>query len=168
MNRLQQHRYSPFILLLTLFWSVMLGLGLARATDASPIGTVDPVPPRYQLGQQVYLENCATCHIGIPPATLPDETWRRLLQDSQHYGQQITPLVDPPRLLVWNYLLAYSRPIQDGETIPYRVNDSRYFKALHPRVELPQPVRLNSCAVCHPGATQYDFRRLTSEWQNAS
>ncbi|NJO72256.1 MAG: cytochrome C, partial [Oscillatoriales cyanobacterium RM1_1_9] len=67
-------------------------------------GTVDWIPERYQLGQQLYLENCSSCHVAVPPQTLPTQTWQQLLQDSQHYGVQIQPLVDPQRVLVWNYL----------------------------------------------------------------
>jgi hypothetical protein len=158
------------LLLLILLWSIILGLGLAQATEPSAVqGTVDPISSRYELGQMLYLENCATCHIGIPPAVLPDETWRQLLQnqDGQHYGQRITPLIDPPRQFVWDYLRTFSRPPQADEEIPFRINDSRYFRALHPRVELPQPVSLGSCVTCHPAAAQFNFRRLTAEWQNA-
>lgn len=40
-----------------------MGWGLATITSAQPvptdeIGTVDVVPERYQLGQELYLENC--------------------------------------------------------------------------------------------------------------
>jgi Dihaem cytochrome c len=166
-RRQERRKRSPLILLLLLlFWSVVLGLGLAQATEPA-IGTVDPVPARYQLGQDVYLENCATCHIAIPPAVLPDETWRQILQDAQHYGQVIPPLVDPERFLVWDYLRTFSRPLAEEEATPYRITDSRYFKALHPRVELPQPTQLSSCIACHPGAEQFNFRSLSPEWQDA-
>jgi hypothetical protein len=131
------------------------------------IGTVDRVPERYQLGQQLYLENCATCHIALPPQVLPMETWRRLLQDSEHYGQTIKLLVDPPRLLVWNYLQTFSRPQAKEAEIPYRVANSSFFKALHPRVKLPQPATTGSCVTCHPGASQYNFRKLSPEWENS-
>ncbi len=60
-----------------------MGWGLATITSAQPvsteeIGTVDIIPDRYQLGQELYLENCASCHIGIPPAVLPTQTWQRV------------------------------------------------------------------------------------------
>jgi Dihaem cytochrome c len=142
----------------------------ARLAQVSPIddtGTVDRIPPRYELGQQLYLENCATCHIGLPPQVLPTETWRRLLQDSQHYGQTLKVLVDPPRLLVWNYLQTFSRPQPKEEELPYRMSNSRYFKALHPRVKLSQPANISSCVTCHPGVSQYNFRKLTAEWEKS-
>lgn len=178
---------SPVILiLLLLVWSIVLGWGLAQATEPpasvrlpgqelaqagssapASIGTIDVVPGRLQLAQDVYLESCAACHIGVPPAVLPLEAWRQVIQDSQHYGIQIKPLVDPARLLVWDYLRSFSRPLLEEEEVPYRIGDSRYFKALHPRVKVPRPLKLSSCVTCHPGASQYNFRSLTPEWENA-
>jgi Dihaem cytochrome c len=84
---------SLLILILLLLWSLCLGWGLAQAVEpAKPgvVGTVDVVSDRYKFGQELYLENCATCHIAIPPAVLPTETWRDLLQDSEHYGVELS------------------------------------------------------------------------------
>lgn len=169
---------SVFILtLLILFWSGILGWGLAQvsvgkqlvsqATPASEVGTIDVVPQPYQLGQKIYLESCGSCHFALSPGIFPTETWQQLLQDPQHYGLQITPLVDPPLSLVWNYLQTFSRQQGAEERIPYRVEESRYFKALHPRVKLPQSIDFATCATCHSGAAQYNFRELTSEWENS-
>jgi cytochrome c peroxidase len=170
---------------LLLLWSLCLGLGLAQATEAprtepprqnqqrqaqpnlATIGTVDVVPNRYKLGQQLYLENCATCHIGLPPEIMPSETWRQLLPDPQHYGVTIQPLTGVDVQLTWQYMREFSRPQAADEEIPYRVYQSRYFTILHPKVKFSQRVKLNSCATCHPAAAQYDFRRLSSEWENA-
>jgi hypothetical protein len=173
----RNQRRSPVVLfLLILLWSLAMGWGLALATNAQPtapnsgsdeIGTVDPVPSRYQLGQELYLENCASCHIALPPAVLPTQAWQQVLQDSQHYGINLPPLVDPPRLLVWQYLQNFSRSQTKEEETPYRVDDSRYFKALHPQVKLPRPIQISSCISCHPSAAQYNFRRLTPEWQSS-
>ena len=178
-NLFDRRRRSPIVLfILLLLWSTIVGWGITLLTpipaqsqsssQLSSIGTVDIVPQRYQLGQQLYLENCASCHIGIPPAVLPTETWRDILEDEQHYGKKISPLVDPERLIVWEYLRTFSRvQSPDEERTPYRVNQSRYFKALHPRVKLPLNISIGNCRTCHPGAGEYDFRTLSSEWQNA-
>jgi hypothetical protein len=157
-----------------------MGWGFAQAKPGTSLSTstptqisrtltsaVDPVTPEHQLGQDLYLENCATCHVGVPPAIFPRDTWLQLIQDPQHYGTEIRPLVDPTRLLVWNYLEFYSRARGSNEDIPYRVNNSRYFRILHPDVELPRPTRLSSCQTCHPGAEQFNYRSLSSEWQEA-
>ncbi|WNZ24714.1 MAG: diheme cytochrome C [Leptolyngbya sp. IPPAS B-1204] len=163
MRTKQRFHWLRFCLLLV--WSAILGWGLAQA--AAPSGTVDPVPERYQLGQQLYLENCASCHVGLPPAVMPSQTWADLLQDSQHYGVEITPLVQPPLQIVWGYVSNYSRPVLPRERTPYRLQQSRYFKALHPKVEFTEPATVNSCITCHPAAAQFDYRRLTPEWENA-
>ncbi|GAX40833.1 hypothetical protein NIES4075_17990 [Tolypothrix sp. NIES-4075] len=146
-------------------WLLALASNVQAATNTSDVGTVDVVPAQYQLGQQLYLENCSNCHIALPPAVFPTETWKNLLQDSQHYGVQLKPLVDPPRILVWRYLLTFSRSHLKEEQTPYRLSDSRYFKALHPNVKLPRPVQVGSCVSCHPSATDFNFRSLTSEWK---
>ncbi len=168
------------LFLLLLVWSICLGWGLALAMSASAqpdrvaqvtsaeSGTVDAVPARYQLGKELYLENCASCHIPLPPEVLPTETWRRiLLEPEQHYGTQIEQPIGPSLQAIWNYLLTYSRPEVKGKPLPYRVSESRFFKALHPRVKLPETVKSASCVTCHPGAAQYNYRRLTPEWDNS-
>lgn len=148
---------------LAMGWVLALAINVQGATNTSDVGTVDVVPAQYQLGQQLYLENCSNCHIALPPAVFPTQTWKNLLQDSQHYGVQLKPLVDPPRILVWKYLLTFSRSQQKEEQTPYRLKDSRYFKALHPKVQLPRPVQVGSCVSCHPSATDFNFRSLSPE-----
>jgi len=163
---------SQFVILgLVLLWSLCLGWGFAQAIEPSQansqvsIGTVDVVSDRYKFGQELYLENCTTCHIGIPPAVLPTETWRDLLQDAQHYGVELKPLIDPPRRLAWNYLQTFSRQLPPEESTPYRVADSNYFRVLHPGIDIPRKFNLTSCVTCHPGANQFNFRSLTAEWE---
>ncbi len=165
-------RRSPVILIgILLIWSLILGWGLAQAVEtpqnSAEIETVDVVSGNFKIAQQSYLENCATCHIGIPPAVFPTQTWRDLLQDSQHYGATLTPLADPNRSLVWNYLKTYSRQALEDERTPYRLNESKPFKILHPKVEAPRPITLSSCISCHPGTNQYNFRKLSANWENA-
>lgn len=165
-------RRSPVILIgILLIWSLILGWGLAQAVEtpqnSAEIGTVDVVSGNLKVGEQFYLENCATCHIGIPPAVFPTQTWRDLLQDSQHYGVNLTPLADPARSLVWNYLRTFSRQALEEERTPYRLGESKPFKILHPKVEVPRPVTLSSCLACHPGTNQYNFRKLSADWENA-
>ncbi|MBW4555990.1 MAG: diheme cytochrome c [Trichormus sp. ATA11-4-KO1] len=170
-SRDRQLKRRPIgLLMVILAWSLAMGWLLSWGTSAhsatpTEIGTVDIVPVQYQLGKQLYLDNCSTCHIAIPPEVFPSQTWKNLLQDSQHYGVQLKPLIDPPRMLVWRYLATFSRVRLKDEATPYRVNQSRYFKALHPQVELPRPVQVSSCVSCHPSASEYNFRRLDPEWE---
>jgi hypothetical protein len=165
-------RRSPVILIgILLIWSLLFGWGFSQAMEppksSAEIGTVDAVPGNFKLAQDAYLENCATCHIGIPPAIFPTETWRDLLQDTQHYGVNLTPITEPGRSLIWRYLRTYSRQVEEGDRVPYRVNESKAFKLLHPKVELPKPLNLSTCITCHPGTNQYNFRKLSADWENA-
>jgi hypothetical protein len=149
-----------------------VGLDLSQAaspTKSVPIGTVDPVTQKYQLGQELYLQNCSTCHIAIPPGVLPTEAWAKLLQQEEHYGTKVTPLTRPSILLVWQYLQHFSRRLtqREGESVPDRLQFSRYFKALHPNVKFTQPIEIGGCVTCHPGAAKFNFRTLTPEWENS-
>jgi mono/diheme cytochrome c family protein len=165
----------PLVLLLLVLWSFLLGWGWAQAQTPSapataytpPVGTVDAVPARYQLGQELYLENCATCHVGLPPAVMPSQTWVQILPDANHYGVQITALTEPSLQFVWSYVSNYSRPMLSNEQVPYRLRQSRFFKALHPKVEFSQPINVQSCVTCHPAAAQFNYRSLTPEWQQS-
>ncbi|MGQ4648950.1 diheme cytochrome C [Lyngbya aestuarii] len=174
-----RQRRSPVVLLLVLvFWSILLGWGIELAlgatsrpqivAQATPTGTVDPVPARYQLGKELYLENCGTCHAALPPEVMPSDTWRQLLLNlNEHYGSRVEPIIAPSVLLIWNYVRDFSRPLGEEESTPYHLTQSRYFQALHPQVEFAETVRPASCVSCHPGAAQYDYRTLAPEWSNS-
>jgi Dihaem cytochrome c len=130
------------------------------------IGTVDVVPPDLKLAQEIYLARCASCHIGIPPAVLPNASWKAILQDSNHYGVAWEPLRNPDLALAWKYLQTNSRPLNAEEQIPYRIARSRYFKILHPRMKFAEPVTVGTCVSCHIGAPKFNFRALSPQWQD--
>jgi hypothetical protein len=119
-----------------------------------------------QLTRELYLEKCAICHIPIPAEVLPTATWQKILENpNDHYGKSLPRYNRINTLLLWQYLRAYSRPLIQGEQIPQYLKDSRYFKALHPQVNLPQAIGHQSCLACHPGAKQLDYRTLSGEFQ---
>ncbi len=123
-----------------------------------PNGTVDPVTSSYWLGRDLYREACGTCHVAVPPSVLPIQTWQELLTSEEHYGKTIEP---PPRgtvSVIWKYIRDYSRTLRENDSIPYRIDKSRFFRTLHPGVDFPEPVRVNQCATCHVRAEFYNFR----------
>ena len=77
-------RQLLIVMLVIFAWSVAMGWILGFATSArganpvDSIGTVDVVPAQYQPGQELYLENCSSCHIALPPAVFPSQTWKNL------------------------------------------------------------------------------------------
>jgi hypothetical protein len=158
------------LLLAIAAWSISIGWGMAVAiANPALIKSVDPVPERYQTGQELYLENCSGCHIAIPPEVMPTETWKQLLEKPEnHYGQSLTNIDRITQLLIWDYLRTFSRSLTVKEPIPLYIAQSRYFKVLHPKVKLPKTVTHETCVTCHPGASKFDFRTLTPEWEDAS
>ncbi len=183
-HRMRSRRRSPWGLVLAVVLLVVVGgAGLARAIAPhaapaivaqnersiliDPEGELDRVAPAFYLGRELYLENCASCHLGVPPGLLASQVWRNLIRDSAHYGTTITPPQDPSLQIIWNYLKEYSRPLADGEQASYRVGKATVFKALHPRVTLPDPVSLSTCIRCHPRVDFFNFRALSPEWNSA-
>ncbi|MEM9771361.1 MAG: hypothetical protein AAF889_07140 [Cyanobacteria bacterium P01_D01_bin.73] len=133
---------------------------------ADPEGTVDVLPASYWLARDLYRENCGTCHVAVPPATLPVQTWRELLTSEQHYGKVIQPPSRTSTSIIWSYIRDYSRPLREEEPIPYRLDKSRFFRSLHPEVPFPEPVRVNQCATCHPRAEFFNFRLFNNASQS--
>ena len=120
-----------------------------------------------ELGKEFYIENCSRCHIPLPAEVLPTDTWQKILENpGDHYGESLPKMVSITVRLIWSYLRFYSRPSLEGEVTPEFVTNSRYFKALHPLVELPRPVSYQSCKICHTGTATLDYRLLTPEWDD--
>ncbi|ELR99832.1 Dihem cytochrome c [Gloeocapsa sp. PCC 73106] len=132
--------------------------------------SVAPVPPESTLatGKDLYIQHCSSCHLPIAAEVLPTETWKEILERPQnHYGTSVTDLVRISQVVIWQYLMTLSRPLRPQEVQPTFVRDSRYFKALHPRVEFPDVVNSYGCIACHPGAQQANYQQLTSQWDDA-
>lgn len=164
-------------LLLLLFigaWSIALGWGMALALHPPTVVSQAPSTPAspsnaLRLGKKIYLENCSSCHIPIPPEVLPTERWKEILEKPQrHYGTQLPRMISPLVVAMWEYLRTFSRPLPPEAIVPEYVYQSRYFKALHPRVELPPAASHLTCTSCHLRAKELDYRRLTPQWENAS
>lgn len=102
--------------------------------NAIAVQSVDPITEEYQLPAEVYVKNCGTCHVPIPPEVLPRETWQFLLEKPyNHYGLSLKNIIGINQVLMWRYLSNYSRSLLPEENRPLYIDDSRYFKALHPK-----------------------------------
>mgnify|MGYP001794133738 FL=1 len=157
-QRLKPHLIALGILAFCL--SALLGIGLASAID-SPYGMVDPIDEAHGAGYATYVEKCGTCHVALPAGVLPTETWQTLVTDSAHYGVFLTGITRFDQRLMLSYLQPYSRRNPDQGALPYRLERSDYFQALHPNVSLPQPLNLSSCTSCHTRAPEQDYSLLT-------
>lgn len=189
LQRWGRRRFSPWKTgVLLLMGGIFIGFGLAIALQPTPViaqgvKALDPVPSEFALRQQVYVERCGSCHVAIPPALLPQERWRELIQrPEQHFGVNlrqsqgnIPPLSNIDIRLMWDYLQATSRNFQNRETLPTQLSGSRFFRALHPKVaescrtiagiNCPDRIAVQTCGVCHPQATDYDYRTLAPGWE---
>lgn len=121
--------------------------------------SVDKTNENFKTGESLYLQSCGSCHIAIPPAVLPTETWKTILENpNNHYGTKVVGLNRLTQLLMWQYLQNYSRGLLKDEPQPKFIAQSRYFFALHPQVEFTKPITHHSCVDCHPRAREYYFR----------
>jgi hypothetical protein len=150
-----------------LFLAISIGFLFDKTIAEATIDSIAQSPNgNEQLTRELYLEKCAICHTPIPAEVLPTATWQRILENpSDHYGTSLPRYNRIDTLLLWQYLRTYSRPIIKGESTPEYLKDSRYFKALHPQVNLPQNIGHQSCLACHPGAKQLEYRTLSVEFQ---
>ncbi|HIK37672.1 MAG: diheme cytochrome c [Geminocystis sp.] len=121
--------------------------------------SVDKTSENFKTGESLYLQTCGSCHIAIPPAVLPTETWKTILENpNNHYGTKVVGMNRLTQLLMWQYLLHYSRGLLKDEPEPKFIAQSRYFFALHPQVEFTKPITHSGCIECHPRAKEYYYR----------
>ena len=128
------------------------------STASTNVTTTDRVPPQYQVGETIYQQSCGQCHFAIPPAVFPTQTWEQILRDSSHYGASIQVPAEPQLSWMRRYLRFSSRLLNEGESTPYRFQQSRYFKILHPKMDIAKPITFDSCKTCHAKATDFNFR----------
>ncbi|MEM9543271.1 MAG: cytochrome C [Cyanobacteria bacterium P01_E01_bin.42] len=165
---------SPWILTgLIVLWSLAIGLGLAMALGTNQpvysqskeqtrlLKSVDPVPEEVIFARDVYVDRCGECHIALPTEVLPTESWRLILQElPQHYNVRTRQIISPEIILMWNYIQLFSRTYGDSDEPPLRIDNSRYFRALHPKVDFQQVQTANTCTTCHDRAAEFNYRSL--------
>lgn len=99
-------------------------------------------------------KECSDCHMAYPPALLPSNTWRAIMENlPDHFGEDAS-LNDATRARIETYLVQNSP--QGGATSPLRITEQRWFKVEH-RGDIKRWSRgtANSwakCEACHQGA----------------
>ncbi len=157
-------RIIVLVLIGFLGWLIAVSDVRSVAAKNYPIAQMNPA--NLNLGKQLYLENCSECHLPLPPQVLPTNSWQDILNNTRnHYGESLPATNNLTTQLIWNYLRFSSRPALEGERTPQYITNSRYFKALHPQIDLPKPSNHQSCSLCHPTAAQLDYRTLTDDWK---
>ncbi|OEJ65712.1 hypothetical protein BEN30_13680 [Magnetovibrio blakemorei] len=99
-------------------------------------------------------KECSDCHMAYPPALLPSNTWRTIMENlPNHFGEDAS-LNDATRTRIETYLVQNSP--RGGAANPLRISEQRWFKGEH-RGDINRWSRGNAnswakCEACHQGA----------------
>lgn len=134
----------------------------------------------------VYNEECGSCHFAFPPGLLPTASWQKLLAPealADHFGEN-AELDDDALKTVQAYADANaadkswykrSRKIAlatSGEDAPLRITDVRYIKRKHHELsdrmfkDNPDVQSRSNCTACHTKAEQGIFDSDTVDIPN--
>ncbi|NCO75496.1 MAG: dihem cytochrome c family protein [Cyanobacteria bacterium] len=155
---MNKRAWITIIISFILSWSIVIGWSASRSFDSMAMASVDKATGNFKIGEDLYVENCATCHIPIPPSVLPQETWQEILETpTNHYGTKVEGLTGFTQRLMWQYLQNYSRQLLKDEIKPKYMAQSRYFFALHPQINFSSTITINSCIECHSQGQNFDY-----------
>jgi hypothetical protein len=145
------------------FWLLFAFLGASHAAraDDDRRGTGVALLPAYK-------QECAACHVAFPPAMLPRDSWRRLLNDlPRHYGTDASlDAATVNELTAWlganagTYRRVREAPPED------RITRSAWFIRKHDEVpaaawQRPAVKSAANCTACHAQAARGDFNEHT-------
>lgn len=112
----------------------------------------------------VYQTECGSCHVAYPPALLPADSWRAVLNGlDRHFGTDAS--VDATTLSALQAFLASNagRDRQPNAGTPgLRITESDWFRREHRKVPAAawKGAAVKSaanCAACHTGAERGDY-----------
>lgn len=139
----------------TALWVPLLFATLPAFADRIP----QPKPPL-----PLYQQECSSCHLAFPPALLPAESWRQLLQSlGNHYGADAAlDAESTARLSAWLQANAAQGKRARNRPSEQRITRSVWFVKKHDEVDeavwkRPGVRSPANCAACHTGAEQGDF-----------
>jgi len=122
------------------------------------------------VNNQVYREECGSCHFAFQPGLLPEKSWRKMMTGLEdHFGDNAELDAETQKSLL-DYLVAnsadksnYKRSkrimgsLRQGE-VPLRISDTLYFKKKHDEIPLRYVVdnkdvgSYSKCEACHKRA----------------
>ncbi len=124
------------------------------------------VPP---VNNQLYKDECASCHFGYQPALLPSKSWKKLMKPKElanHFGDDAS-LDEGDRVKILNYLVKNSSDTGGSSRVgkkiaksiswrdtPIAITKTRYFKKEHDeipkRLIVQEEVKtVANCIACH-------------------
>lgn len=107
----------------------------------------------------VVKKECSDCHIAYPPAFLPSNTWRAIMENlPNHFGEDAS-LDAATRARIETYLVQNSP--RGGAASPLRISEQRWFTGEHrgdiARWSRGTATSWSKCEACHRGIGQGGF-----------
>ncbi|MCP4491996.1 MAG: hypothetical protein GY820_32530 [Gammaproteobacteria bacterium] len=166
MNKQQVILFAGSAVLAGILVSSFYGIGQSLASGG------ESKNHQIYLGKQnqVYLEECGSCHMAYPPQLLPSKSWYQMLQGLEdHFGENAEVDVET-RKAIESYLQhvsgssSYKKMLRNlGNRSPLRITELPYFK--HEHDEIPSRFivdnaklsSLSQCNACHQEAERGQF-----------
>lgn len=129
----------------------LLLIGVALAPTSAGASALERVPP---VSDAVTTRECGECHMAFPPALLPVESWRRIIDGlADHFGENAEVPAETAAH-IRDYLTANAGRIGDPRVD--RISEQPWFTREHrysPSVwERPDVRSKANCPACHPRA----------------
>lgn len=122
------------------------------------------------VNNQLYDQECSSCHFAYPAGLLPEQSWRKIMSNlDDHFGEN-AELVEADRQTIENYLVNNSaghtdfrrskkimRSLSPSE-VPLRITELPYFKHEHDEIpsrlvkDNPKVGSFSQCDSCHRDA----------------
>jgi hypothetical protein len=130
----------------------------------------DRKPGVAPVNNQLYKEECSSCHFAYPAGLLPEESWKKIMSNlDDHFGEN-AELIEADRLAITEYLVSNSADHSDfrrskkimrslrSTQAPLRITELPYFKHEHDEIpnrlvkDNPEVGSLSQCDSCHRDA----------------
>jgi len=124
---------------------------------------------------QLYKNECASCHFDYQPGLLPSRSWKKIMTGlDDHFGDN-AELMPEDYTVILNYLTENAAEFSDHkrsrrinnslakDEAPLRVTDTPYFKRKHRELSLsritnnPEIGSISNCIACHTQAEKGSF-----------
>ena len=135
----------------------LLGASHAARADDDQRRSAVPLHP-------TYTQECAACHVAFPPALLPADSWRRVMNGlSRHYGTDASlDAATVKELSTWLGANAGSARRLGAAPPEDRVTKSAWFVRKHDEVpaaawQRPAVRSAANCTACHANAARGEF-----------
>lgn len=156
---------TKWMLPLSIMLTLLAGSSMAYSDDDGGwSGRKHTIPP---VANQLYAEECGSCHFAYQPALLPAASWKKLLTRLQnHFGenaelteQSVQELIAYLEANAADKVSGYKRPEKImrslGDMAPLRITDIPYIHRQHHEIpsrlikDNPDIRSLSNCANCH-------------------